>query len=345
MVRHFKIILAILILAFGLIAISPTTQAQSPVVHAVLFYTPTCPHCIEVIENVLPELDKEYGAQLEIFGFNTYTEEGSALYTTYLEVYEVPPDLQAVPALVVGDQYLIGSGEIPARFPTIIDEGLQAGGIDWPQIPGLMEAMEQADESVSSETPLYPQKLSLVEKFTGDLAANILAVVVLAGMLGSVIYAGISFNKTSVESEKAIPAWIIPTLSLVGIGIAGYLTYVEVNQVEAMCGPVGNCNVVQQSSYATLFGILPVGVMGILGYLAILIGWLATLLDLPEVNRFAKLGLWLFTLVGVLFSIYLTFLEPFVIGASCIWCLSSAVIMTLLFLVATRQLTEPAQEI
>ena len=38
---------------------------------------------------------------------------------------------------------------------------------------------------------------------------------------------------------------------------------------------------------------------------------------------------------GVLFSIYLTFLEPFVIGATCAWCLSSAVIMTLLLLLVT----------
>jgi uncharacterized membrane protein len=42
------------------------------------------------------------------------------------------------------------------------------------------------------------------------------------------------------------------------------------------------------------------------------------------------------TLFGTLFSIYLTFLEPFVIGATCAWCLASAVIMTaLLWLAAT----------
>jgi len=43
--------------------------------------------------------------------------------------------------------------------------------------------------------------------------------------------------------------------------------------------------------------------------------------------------------IGVLFSIYLTFLEPFVIGATCAWCLSSAVIMTLLLLLTTTLLT------
>lgn len=40
--------------------------------------------------------------------------------------------------------------------------------------------------------------------------------------------------------------------------------------------------------------------------------------------------LWLLALSGALFSIYLTFLESFVIGASCAWCLSSAIVMSLL---------------
>lgn len=41
-----------------------------------------------------------------------------------------------------------------------------------------------------------------------------------------------------------------------------------------------------------------------------------------------------FTLFGVLFSLYLTYLEPFVIRAVCIWCLISAVIITLLLLLS-----------
>jgi uncharacterized membrane protein len=45
-------------------------------------------------------------------------------------------------------------------------------------------------------------------------------------------------------------------------------------------------------------------------------------------TRLALLGL---TAFGVLFSIYLTFLEPFVIGATCAWCLTSAIVMTALF--------------
>jgi uncharacterized membrane protein len=44
---------------------------------------------------------------------------------------------------------------------------------------------------------------------------------------------------------------------------------------------------------------------------------------------------------GAIFSIYLTFLEPFVIGATCLWCLSSAVIMTAILLILVAALPEP----
>jgi uncharacterized membrane protein len=138
---------------------------------------------------------------------------------------------------------------------------------------------------------------------------------------------------------------LILALSLIGILIAGYLAFVEVNQVEAVCGPVGDCNTVQQSSYATLFGILPVGVLGILGYIAIIITWLAGRLELEGWDRITRLALWIITLAGTLFSIYLTFLEPFVIGASCMWCLSSAVIMTVLFILSSNKLQEPDRQV
>lgn len=57
------------------------------------------------------------------------------------------------------------------------------------------------------------------------------------------------------------------------MGIAGYLAYVEATQSTAVCGPVGDCNTAQQSEYARLFGVLPIGVIGVVGYLAILFSW------------------------------------------------------------------------
>ena len=338
-VRNFILICLVIILGFS--SSVDTAQAQEPVVHAVLFYSPSCGHCAQIIEEVLPELDRQFGSQLVIYGVNTYSEAGNALFENYVEKFNVPDDRQAVPTLVVGDQVLLGSSEIPELFPGIIEEGLKTGGIDWPVIDGLFEIMESTTESTTEETQTIVHEMTVQEKFKSDLAGNILAVIVLAGMIISLIISGVNLTKDPDPDKKGAPEWLIPLLSVIGIGVAGYLAYVELNQVEAVCGPVGNCNAVQQSKYATLFGILPIGVMGVMGYLAIIIIWLAKLLNMPGYTRIMSLGLFGVTLFGLLFSIYLTFLEPFVIGATCIWCLSSAVIMTILFLLAAGKLNDP----
>lgn len=342
MIRVRNFILVCLIIILGAFPFTETAQAQSPVVHAVLFYSPTCGHCAQVIEQVLPELDRQYGTQLVIYGVNTYTETGSALFDKYVELFDVPEERQAVPTLVVGDQVLLGSSEIPELFPGIIEEGLNNGGIDWPEIDGLMEAMETQADGPTEETPGITHQMTVLEKFQSDLAGNILSVVVLIGMLAALVFAGINLSKDPDPNKKKAPDWLIPLLSVIGLGIAGYMAYVELNQLEAVCGPVGNCNTVQQSEYATLFGILPIGILGVMGYLVILILWLGLLLDLPVLTHTLNLTLFGVTLFGILFSIYLTFLEPFVIGATCMWCLSSAVVMTVLFLVAANKINDPA---
>ncbi|MCK4801253.1 MAG: vitamin K epoxide reductase family protein, partial [Anaerolineales bacterium] len=147
----------------------------------------------------------------------------------------------------------------------------------------------------------------------------------------------INLQKDVQPDSNQLDRWLIPLLSLIGIAIAGYMSYVEFYQVDAVCGPVGRCNTVQQSSYATLFGVIPIGFLGLLGYLTVIILWLVGIKDSPVWKKSADTALWIVTLVGTLFSIYLTFLEPFVIGATCIWCLTSAVLMTFLFLLATRR--------
>jgi len=51
----------------------------------------------------------------------------------------------------------------------------------------------------------------------------------------------------------------------------------------------------------------------------------------------AAISLFAMTITGTLFSIYLTFLEPFVIGATCAWCLTSAIVMTMLMFLSAPQ--------
>ncbi|HEY3725987.1 MAG TPA: vitamin K epoxide reductase family protein [Solirubrobacteraceae bacterium] len=128
--------------------------------------------------------------------------------------------------------------------------------------------------------------------------------------------------------------WIaILVLSLIGIGIAGYLTYVHYEGLKVLCLSSGGCETVQASSYAKLGGI-PVAVLGLLGYIGIL-GSLAIRGELGRIAGFA------IALIGFGFSMYLTYRELFTIKAICQWCVSSAVLMTILFvLTAIRALRQ-----
>jgi uncharacterized membrane protein len=155
-------------------------------------------------------------------------------------------------------------------------------------------------------------------------------------MVISVIYSIYRFFSTSDSQEQSrTPSWVIPVLCLLGLGVAGYLTYVDITHVTAFCGPIGDCNSVQQSSYATIWGVIPVGVFGVIGYLGIGLAWLIYQYGSVQLKNYGALAMWGMALLGTLFSIYLTFLEPFIIGATCIWCITSAIVITLLLLVAT----------
>lgn len=112
----------------------------------------------------------------------------------------------------------------------------------------------------------------MISKFLLDPVANSVAVIVLLIMLASLLAVAVHYVRGTTP-KTCWPVWIIPTLAVFGLGVALYLTYVETTKNEAFCGPVGDCNSVQQSPYATLFGFLPVGVLGAIGYISILVSW------------------------------------------------------------------------
>lgn len=320
-------------------------EAQEPVVRAVLFYSDTCDHCHEVMEEHLPPMAQKYGKQLDIVGVDVNHEVGMQMYQTMLVRYNVPDERVGVPTLVVGSEVLVGSDEIPEKFPGIIEQGLASGGIDWPDIPGLKEVIAAQSESspaqisTSQQQPAQPAPTdtdpTFVQRFKMDPLANTIAVIVLFGMLASVVAVGFSFLSGSQSRLFRWPGWVIPVLAVLGMGVAFYLSYVEITKTEAICGPVGNCNSVQESSYAYLFGVIPVGGLGLVGYAAILAAWLFRQYGPKAWSKFFTLAIWVFAWFGILFTIYLTFLEPFVIGATCAWCITSAIIMTLIFLAST----------
>ena len=115
----------------------------------------------------------------------------------------------------------------------------------------------------------------------------------------------------------------IALLSVLGIAIAGYLTYVHYAAVDAFCvAGGGGCEKVQTSDYAELAGI-PVAVVGLAGYSAML-------LSLAAPGDGGRLAGAVLALSGFGFSAYLTYRELFTIDAICQWCVASALVMTML---------------
>jgi len=339
-------------------------QTEDPVVHAVLFFSPSCPHCHLVLNETITSLIDQYGDQLQIIAIDVTQPNGEALFLNALKKFDL--EYGGVPLLVIGNTYLLGSLEIPTEFPSLIEAYLAQGGVDWPDISGLQEGLAAAGQTENSNTappsqtitePTIPESaaispaipspmpfpnLSLSAKplpdpnwrdlFAQDLGGNTLSVIVLIGMVGAVLWSGRIIRQANRASLKDRWAWVIPILSIAGICVSAYLAYVETMQVEAVCGPVGDCNTVQHSEYARLFGVLPIGVLGLGGYIAIITTWLMARYMKKPMEDIAAWALLALTISGTIFSIYLTFLEPFVIGATCTWCLTSSVLITLLML-------------
>jgi hypothetical protein len=83
----------------------------------------------------LPPLKARYGDQLEIAEIDISTTEGWKFFESAVRHYGTS---NAIPMMVVGDAVLIGSRTIERRLPVLIEEGLAAGGVDWPDIPGFV---------------------------------------------------------------------------------------------------------------------------------------------------------------------------------------------------------------
>jgi uncharacterized membrane protein len=393
--RAAAIVLAVALLSAA-VAVGPAVAAQEPVVRAVLFYSPTCGHCEYVINELLfPVWFPEYGGEpeilydealgsdaafllgtngtLEVLFVNVATLAGRDMHRTVGEALDIPEAYRgSVPRLVVGDRYLLGSGDIPDQFPGIIEDGLAAGGIAWPDIPGMEEALAAIPgygtttttgatttttpvtgsttagttstasittvpaPTTTAANPLLPGSGdSWRARFESDQPANSLALIVLGLMLLSLVGAGAYGWSARRDAAPGGPGWAVPSFALAGLGVAAYLAVVEASGTEAVCGPVGHCNLVQQSEWARLFGVIPIGIVGLAGYAVVLMAWALARFGPARLADWARVALLAGAFGGVGLSVYLTFLEPFVIGATCMWCLGSAVVATaLLWLVA-----------
>jgi uncharacterized membrane protein len=126
--------------------------------------------------------------------------------------------------------------------------------------------------------------------------------------------------------------WASVVLSGVGIFISGYLVSKRFTGGSLACTRWAQCDVVNNSVYSKIYGV-PVCVVGLAGYLLLLALALAALWTAGCTQRRILLLSLVLSAGGVGFSVYLTYLEIYVIEALCAWCVASAIDITLLAII------------
>ena len=123
---------------------------------------------------------------------------------------------------------------------------------------------------------------------------------------------------------------LIRILTVLGIGVYGYLTYVHFSGAPIICGGSSSCETVNYSRYAFI-GTVPVALLGLGAYVAILA---LSLIPVDPDRQWPQQLIFGLALAGVLFSGYLTYIELFVLYAVCWWCATSAIVIVLIFVTA-----------
>jgi len=132
---------------------------------------------------------------------------------------------------------------------------------------------------------------------------------------------------------------IVAALALAGIFIGTYLTLFKLGIIGELSCSVGSCETVNSSKWAVFLGF-PVAAWGVFFYVDVFVLALVGTLPRFEQSKVVSLLLVTWSAVGVAFSGWLTYLELAVIEAICIWCVVSAVIVALIFVLSALDLRE-----
>jgi uncharacterized membrane protein len=126
---------------------------------------------------------------------------------------------------------------------------------------------------------------------------------------------------------------IVAGLALAGIFISTYLTFYKLGIIGELTCSIGSCETVNTSRWSVFLG-LPVAAWGLFFYVDVFVIALVGTMPRFENEQLISVMLAAQAAIGVLFSAWLTYLELAVIHAICIWCVTSAAIVTAIFLVS-----------
>jgi uncharacterized membrane protein len=125
-------------------------------------------------------------------------------------------------------------------------------------------------------------------------------------------------------------------LSIIGLLVALYLVYIKFDPASSFCAGVGDCEAVNTSIYSEIKGI-PIAALGALAY-AFILGVFLLENSSSFFEQWGPMIIFGTALVGVLYSAYLTYIELAVIHKICPYCVTSAVVMTIIFIFSSIRL-------
>ncbi len=138
-------------------------------------------------------------------------------------------------------------------------------------------------------------------------------------------------DEVETRDERRAALWdgLAALLALVGVLDSVYLTVEHLSGRSVRCVVVSGCDEVLSSRYATLPGDVPLAALGALAYFTVFS--LATL----AAFGYPKARTLLAPLVALMFAgtLYLLYVQAFVLRAFCTYCLVSAAVTTCLALV------------
>ena len=144
----------VLVMALFLGAARAEAQGSDTTVYVLVFYSPSCPHCRAFIMEDIPAFQQAYGNQVVFIGIDATTQNGFELFRTAYTYFGIPENEVAVPVLVCGENVLMGRR--PDELDVLIQQGIAAGGVPIPPIPGLAEALGQVQPSATAEPTEQP---------------------------------------------------------------------------------------------------------------------------------------------------------------------------------------------
>jgi cytochrome c biogenesis protein CcdA/glutaredoxin len=153
----------------------PQAQEAEPLkegaVGAYYFYANDCPHCIAMLEDLILPLSAEYGDKLDVRLLEIGKPEYYEAMLTIESYFEIAPMERGIPTMVIDNQILIGEEAIRGAFTQLVSEGVEQGGIPFPDIPGVNsnalvsvdpdftqptdEACDEDEEVCEVEAPIY----------------------------------------------------------------------------------------------------------------------------------------------------------------------------------------------